>query len=147
MALTDKQIEKIRVGNWINASFLIEVQGNDKEYVKKSLEDMIARLKKEKGADVYEEKYDEIHELDKKLYSYNVEVRFLAKHFGILTHLTLLYSPSVVEIYEPKKITVEIGEAQNLLIDIASVVTSLAHALFIQTGKLRKYEPQKEESS
>ncbi|HIJ98409.1 TPA: hypothetical protein H1005_00505 [archaeon] len=143
MKLTDKQLEKIRVGNWVHTSFLIEVQGNDKEHIKKALADMIVRLKQENGTEVYEEKYSELAELKEKIYSYNVDVKFLAKDFNVLTHLALLYSPTSVEIYEPKKITINVGDAQNILVDIAGVVTSLAHALFIQSGKLRKYE-QKE---
>ncbi len=147
MALTDKHREKLEVGNWINAYFLIEVQGNDKEHVKKSLEDLVGRLKQEKGVDIHEEKYDEMRELDKNLYSYNVELKFLAKDFSVLTHLALLYSPSSVEIYDPSKITIPVGDAQNMLIDISNVVTSLAHAMFIQSGKLRKYEQQEAKKS
>ncbi len=147
MALTDNQREKLELGKWINAYFLIEVQGNDKEHVKKALEELMNKFKKEAGVDSYEEKYSEIRELKDKHYAYHIETKFLAKDFNVLVHLALLYSPSVVEIYAPEKIILPIGDAQNILIDIANIVTSLAHALFIQTGKLRKYEPEEAEKS
>jgi len=145
MKPTPKQIEKIKEGGWINAYFLIEVQGNDKEHIKKALEEMIGKLKMEQGIEIYSEKYDEIRELREKLYAYNVELKFIAKDFGRLTHAALLYSPSVVEIYEPKEIKIPVGEAQNMLVDVANIITSLAHTIFIQSGKLRKYEPPKKQ--
>lgn len=147
MVLTEKQIEKIKAGSWINASFIIEVQGNDQAHIKKSLEDMMLRLKQESGVEAYEEKYSEISKVKENFLTYNVEIRLIAKDFNVLTHLALLYSPSVVEIYEPKSISINVGDAQNILVDISSVVTSLAHALFIQSGKLRKYEQQEGQKS
>src|SRR3989344_340048 len=123
MKLTDKQLEKVKIANWINASFIIEVQGNDKEHVKKALGEMVSRLKQERGCELYEENYPEITELKDKLFSYHVELKFLAKDFNVLIHLALLYSPSAVEIYEPQKIAIPIGDAQNILMDVANVVT------------------------
>ncbi len=147
IALTEKQREKIEKGNWINTSIIVEVQGNDKDYVRESLEGLVSRLKKEKGVEVYETKYDEIREFKEKLFALNVEIKLLAKDFGVLIRISLLYSPSVIEIYAPKEIKIPIGEAQNIMADISNIVTKLAHAIFIQEGKLKKLQGSSEEKS
>ncbi len=144
--LTEKQYSKIEEGKWIHATITIEVQGNDKKYVKKALEDLVGKLKKERGVEIVEEKYSEISEIRDNFYSYSVDLDFLAHDFGIMTRIALLYSPSYVEIFEPKKeVKIPIGEAQNLLVDIAHIVTSLSHAVFIQRGKLKQLEQKEAE--
>lgn len=141
--LTDKQKELIEEAGWINASMIIEVQGNDKKYIKESLEKMVERFSNEKGAQLYDRKYEELQELQENWYSIHVELKFIAKDFGILTHIALLYSPSAFEIYEPKEVKIKVGEAQNILVDISNLVTSLAHTVYAQQGHLRKIYSEK----
>ena len=141
--LTDKQREMIEDGGWLHSSLIIEIQGNDKEHVKASLDRLVEKLKSEKGIDVYTTDFDEIQELKEKWYSLHVELKLLAKDFGRLTHVALTYSPSAIEILAPEKeLKIPIGDAQNTLIDIANVVTSLAHAVFVQGGQLRKIQQE-----
>ena len=98
MKLTDKQLEKVKIANWINASFIIEVQGNDKEHVKKALGEMVSRLKQERGCELYEENYPEITELKDKLFSYHVELKFLAKDFNVPYQHTKIFLKEGLEI-------------------------------------------------
>lgn len=139
--MDDKIRELIEDAGWINLSMIIEVQGNDKGHVKKSLENMAEKIKQEKNVKVYAVDFDEIDEMKENWYSLNMELKLAARDFGRLTTLALLYSPSAVEILEPKdNIKIPIGEAQNILVDISNVVTSLAQAVFIQQGRLKKMQ-------
>ena len=141
--LTDKQREKIEAGGWFHASIMIEVQGNDKAHIKDALETMVDRLKKEPGLQVVESNFSDIKEFDKTMFSYSVELSFIAHDYGVMIRVALLYSPSYVEIHEPKEIKIPVGEAQNILVDIANVVTSLSHAVFIQHGQLKQLGEKK----
>ena len=47
-----------------------------------------------------------------------------------------------VVIFEPKELKIPLGDAQNILVDISNIVTSLAHAVFVQEGQLRKYRSE-----
>ncbi len=145
--LTDKQREKIEDGGWMHATIAIEVQGNDKDYAKDALEKMIERMEKESGVQIVDKEFSDFEKTEKDLFSYSCEIEFIAHDFGKLTRIALLYSPSYYEIHKPKKVTIEIGEAQNMLADISHIVTSLSHAVFVQRGKLRQLgaeEPKKE---
>ena len=137
--LTDKQREKIEDGKWIHASMVVEVQGNDKEHVKGALNKHIEKIKKERDAEVYDVSISEPADIGTNLYSLFADIKFIAKDFNALVHLALLYSPSSVEVFEPKQIAFPIGDAQNILTDISNIVTSLAHTIFIQEGQLMKY--------
>lgn len=143
--LTENQREKVEEAGWIHASIIIEVQGNDKEHIKNALENLVGRLSSEKGIEICSTKYSEIVELQPSLYSYNADVEFIARDFGRLIHVALLYSPSAVEIFAPKEMKVPIGEAQNIMVDISNIVTSLAQAVFIQQGQLQKAEGGREQ--
>lgn len=141
--LTDKHREKIEEGGWMHASIMIEVQSNDKEYATESLEKMIERMKKEKGLQIVDKEYSDIEEVEDDRYGQSIEVEFIGHDYGILTRVALLYSPSYFEIHEPEEITIEVGEAQNILIDIAQIVTSLSHTVFVQRGKLKQLGAEK----
>ncbi|MFH1424600.1 MAG: hypothetical protein ABIG20_02845 [archaeon] len=132
MALTEKQRNLIDDAGWINSVIIIEVQGNDKDYVKEALETLVNRMAREKGIEIYETNYDPPQEFKEKWFSINTEVKFLAKDFGLLTRVALLYSPTSFEILDPQKdLKVPIGELQNSLVDISHLVSSLAHAVFV----------------
>ena len=139
MAMNDKQREMIDERNWLNSSIIIEVQGNDSDYTKGSLERLIGKLNGENGVEVYETNYDEVRKIKDKWFSCSVEAKLVAKDYGLLSKIALLYSPSVFEILEPKKeLKVPIGEAQNILADISHTVTKLAHTVFAQQSELNR---------
>ena len=136
--LNDKHREKIEDGGWAHATIAIEVQGNDEEYAKEALNKMIERMVQEKGIQIVDKEFSDIEKGENDLFSYSCEIEFIARDFGKLTRVALMYSPSFFEIHTPKKLSIEVGEAQNLLADISHVVTSLSHAVFIQRGKLKQ---------
>ena len=140
--LTNKQREKIDEGGWIHGAMVIEVQGNDADHVKQGLGDHIAKVKREEGIELFDIQAHEPKEFKKGIYACSGDINFLAKDFNVLTRLALLYSPSSIEIFEPKELKIPLGDAQNILVDISNIVTSLAHAVFVQEGQLRKYRSE-----
>jgi hypothetical protein len=61
-----------------------------------------------------------------KAYSYIVELELVSKNFESLLFLVLNYAPSSVEIIEPKKLSLDIGEAQTVLVTAAELVHRFA---------------------
>ena len=141
--LNEKQREKIDQGGWIYASSITEVQGNDKEHVKKSLKNLIEKLEDERNIQLVEANYSDVEAIEDGLFVYSVELHYLVKDFNELTKVALLFSPSFMEIHEPKQIKIPVGDAQNILIDISNIVTQLSQAIFIQGTKIKQLEETK----
>ena len=142
--LGDKEHELIEEAGWIHSSLIIEVQGNDKKLADKAIHQMVERMKNEKDTRVYGADFSEVEQIKADWFSAHVEIFILTKNFGALTKIALLYAPSVVEIMDPNKINLEIGDAQNLLVDISGIVTRLIHTIYEQKGALA--QAQKGES-
>jgi hypothetical protein len=136
--MDDKIRELIEDGGWINAAIIIEVQGNDKEHVEDALKNMIERLEKEEKIKVYEKNIHDPESLEGDMLSSHVEVKFVARDFGKLAYVALMYSPSSAQILSPKNLSLNAGEAENILADISSVVVSLAHSVFAAQGEINR---------
>lgn len=129
--------EKVDQG-WINVEIMIETQGNDSEFLKDSLKNMVKKLENEDKVIVYEKSFEDIEETKKGWFSYICDVKLLTQNFETLVNVSMHYGPSSVEIIEPSKISIGIGEAQSTLANIADVTTSLAHRVFVQDRLLLK---------
>ncbi len=136
--LKGKAREKVEEEGWIDARFIIEVQGNDKDFVDKAIHNLVEKMSKEEGVLIYERNFDEVIEIDKNWYSTNVELSLVAKNFETLAKLAACYGPSVVEIIEPNKITLSAAEAQETLVSIAEVVTKLSHLALVNKIQSQK---------
>jgi len=138
--MDDKFRELVEDGGWINATIIIEAQGNDKEHIKTALNTMIERLEDEKQIKVYKKTFSKPEDMEKGMFSSHVEVGIIARDFGKMVYMALMYSPSNVEILSPKNITVPAGEAQNILADVSSIVVSLAHSVFAKQGEINRLQ-------
>ena len=138
--MDDKIRSLIDERKWINAEIIIEVQGNDEKHMKEALDALMERLEKEEKIKVYDKEYSKTDKLDTGLLSQHVEVKLVARDFGKMVYIALMYSPSNVEVLSPKNITVDSGEAQNILADISSVVVSLAHSVFAKQGEINRMQ-------
>jgi hypothetical protein len=138
--MDDKIRTLIDEGKWINAEIIIEVQGNDEKHMKEALDALLERLEKEEKVKVYGKEYSKTDKLDTGLLSQHVDIKLVARDFGKMVYVALMYSPSNVEVFSPKNITVDSGEAQNILADISSVVVSLAHSVFAKQGEINRMQ-------
>ncbi|MDP6585626.1 MAG: hypothetical protein QF535_13300, partial [Anaerolineales bacterium] len=132
--------ELIEDGKWINAEIIIEVQGNDKTHMKDALDKLVERLKKEEKIKVYETTFSDPETLESGLFSQHIDVKLVARDFGKMVYIALMYSPSNFEILSPKNITLPSGEAENILADVSSIVVSLAHSVFAKQGEINRLQ-------
>jgi len=58
---------------------------------------------------------------DKDLFSTSIQVRILVGSFHQLAHVCAIHSPFSMEIVEPDEIKLTLGEAHELLMDLASI--------------------------
>jgi|TARA_Y100000310_G_scaffold321687_1_gene379666 hypothetical protein len=138
--MDDKIKELIEDGKWINAEIIIEVQGNDKTHMKDALDKLVERLKKEEKIKVYETTFSDPETLESGLFSQHIDVKLVARDFGKMVYIALMYSPSNFEILSPKNITLPSGEAENILADVSSIVVSLAHSVFAKQGEINRLQ-------
>jgi len=134
----DDKIQELIDDGWINAEVIIEVQGNDTPHMKDALEKLMERLEKEEKIELYEKNYSEPEKLDSGLFASHVEAKIVARDFGRMVYVALMYSPSSVEVLSSKNISFSSGEAQNILADVSSVVVSLAHSVFAKQGEVNR---------
>ncbi len=124
-------VKKRMKDGWIKLRADIEVLAISKEAAESSLRKHIDLMKHENDLLIYEEKFDEAVKVKSPFQSVNeayslvVEISMLARRFDSLAYLILNYAPSSIEILEPSKITMDMGQAQGLLNSLAELVHSL----------------------
>ena len=97
--------------------FIIEVMGKPPEMVKKTLE-QVAKFIEERH-DVIKKDISDVERVEKsEIYSGFLEIEFEVKSFEELFLAVVDFGPTVVEIIEPTKITVEASELQGALSDL-----------------------------
>ncbi len=124
---------KIREG-WIQARLAIEVLAGTKEAAKSALEKHVQAMEKEKRTVVYKKTFGEIREVTNPLpniskgWSHIVDLEILAQNFETLVYLVITYGPSAIELLSPKKIEIDMGQAQAILNGLAELIHKYAAA-------------------
>jgi len=136
--------EKIASG-WLQALLSFEVLAVNEQTAKESLQNLIEKLDKDERAKIYKKEFFDVEEVETPLpkiskgFSQICEVELVCKHFEELIGIIIEYGPSACEILKPGKITIEIGEAQNILNAVGEMMHRFAEAglggLIITTGK------------
>lgn len=132
----DKKIEekvrkKMKEG-WIKTSMMIEAMAISKEAVESALKKHTERMGKEKCAFIYRKDFQETSEVEKPLpdipkgFSQVVELEMVVENFDRLVYLVLNYGPSSIEILEPRKMELDMGQAQGILTTIATMIHRFA---------------------
>jgi hypothetical protein len=130
--IDEEQIKKKIEEGWIRVWAAIEVMAVNKDVTKKALKKHLEKLKKEKGIHIFKEKFDKIEKVEhpprniKEAYSQVVEIEFIIDGIRNLVHFVFLYGPSAVEILEPSTIKSKIGEVQDMLNTIATIIHQYA---------------------
>lgn len=125
--------KRLRDG-WIKAVASVEVLAVSKEACESSLKKHIEQMKNEPDSIIYKEKYDEPVKTPspfrniKEAYSQVVEIEFISRRYENLVYLVLNYAPSSIEILEPQKIGLSLGEAQGLLNSLSELVHNIVAA-------------------
>jgi hypothetical protein len=128
----DELVKKKLQEGWIKSWMMIEVLAGSGEAAKKALERHMEKMDKEDNAIIYRMDYKELVKVENPIpnvaeaYSYVVELELLASNFDKLFFLVLNYGPSSVEIFEPEKISLDMGEAQGILNAVADMLHNFA---------------------
>ena len=130
----DKKAEKRLKDGWIKAALIIEVLAVNEEAAKSALEKHVEKMGKEDNTMILDNKFHATEEVQnptprlEKAYSQIVDVDVLVKDFDNLVKLVVSYAPSSIEILEPEKIRMDMGEAQGILNSISELIHKFAQA-------------------
>jgi len=134
----DIDIEEKVANGWLHVIFSIEVQGNDKSHIDKSLNDLIDGFGNSKLGVVLSRKLDKTEEIDTGWYSNNIEVEALIKDYEALTKLSTSFTPATIEILAPKEVRIPANQLQNAMLDTSALISTFAHAAYMARLELKK---------
>ena len=127
----EKADHKISKDNWLRASMMIEVLAKTEEATRSALEQHVESMAKEKMVIMYKKDYSEIQRIEnplrnrpeiKEAFSYLVEVEMAVKRYESLISIVMSYGPSSVEILEPNKLQLDLGEAQGIVNSVGDLM-------------------------
>ncbi len=125
--------KRIREG-WIKSGMIIEVLAIDRGAAESALKKHLEKMGKEENTMILDRDFHEIQEVEKplpnidKAYSQIVDVEVLTRNFDQLVRVVVSYAPSSVEILEPERLSMDMGEAQGILNSIAEIIHKFAAA-------------------
>lgn len=130
----EEQINKKMKEGWVRTSMMIEAMAISKDAVESALKKHVGRMEKEKCLFIYKKDFQETKEVEKPLpnipkgFSQVVDIEAVAENFDRLVYIVLNYGPSSIEILEPEKMEIDIGQAQGILNTIATMIHRFAAA-------------------
>jgi hypothetical protein len=125
--------DKVR-GGWLRTSMIFEVLAINEKTTKESLEGLIDKLEKDSRVKLYKKEFGEMRKVEKPMqnidfgYSLTCEAQLVSKKFDDLTQIVTEYGPSSIELLEPLKINIDVGEAQAILNLISQIMHEFAAA-------------------
>ncbi|MFQ6020587.1 MAG: hypothetical protein ACE5J4_01025 [Candidatus Aenigmatarchaeota archaeon] len=126
--------EKVNQG-WIRTWMMFEVLAVNEEVTRNSLESLMNKLENDERIKLYKKEFGKIDKVEnppfkdiETAYSLTCEIELISKRLDNLVQIVTEYGPSAIEIFEPKELKVEAGEAQSILNSIAQVMHQFAAA-------------------
>jgi len=102
----------------LKIQMIIDLEGIVDDVVKLNLKKMRELIEKEQNITIYDIKTSDIIEQDNAYFGY-LDVTFTAKDFRTLLHVIMYYTPSSIEVLNPKRFDVSMYEMQDGLIELA----------------------------
>ena len=128
--LADKRLRE----GWIKSTMIIEVLAINREAAESALSKHVEKMEQEEGTMILDRRFHETQEVEKpaprieKAYSRIVDVDALTRNFDQLVRVVVSYAPSSIEILEPEKLSMDMGEAQGILNSISEIIHKFAAA-------------------
>lgn len=135
--LKEKADARIKKDDWIRASMMIEVLAVQEQATKNALEKHVEALAKEKQVIMYRRDFGKIigvmnplpnNPNIKEAYSQVVEIECAVRRYEDLIQIVMQYGPSSMEILEPTKLKLDLGEAQGILNSVGDLIHKFAAA-------------------
>jgi len=111
---------------------VFEALGVEEDAVEESLEQHVDAFKSEDGVEILEMERDDVTEMENpredidKGYSYVIEVRADFNKFEKVVRSVINYGPTYVQVEEPDLYDLKLGEAQNVLQNVATTMHQYA---------------------
>jgi uncharacterized linocin/CFP29 family protein len=127
--MSDKDEKKLKEG-WIKSWMMIEALAISEDAVKGALEKHVKKMGLEQNVIISRKDFKKIERVEKpfpnssikEAYSGVVELEILTSDYDKLVFLVMNYAPSAIEILEPKKLSLDAGEAQGILNSLAELI-------------------------
>ena len=130
--ITQEEADKKLAEGWIDSWLVFEVLAVNEEAAKGALESLTSKLEKDSRGKMYKKSFGKSEKVDKPMkgidvgYSLTCEVNVVSKTLDNLACIAIEYGPSALEVLRPEKITLNCGEAQNILNSISNMMHRLA---------------------
>ena len=130
----EKEIKNKLKNGWIKSNIMFELLAVNPENTKEALENHVNKMEKEGGILVCKKDLKEILETTSpfpeipKAYSGVIEAEILTENLDKLMFIAMNYGPSSIELLEPSKLTIDIGEAQGILTSVYTMMHKFAAA-------------------
>jgi hypothetical protein len=148
-SLSDKIVEKLlnrkelsdTDKNKIRASILIESKADDKGQLRKAMENILSKLKKDDHYLVYESSLAEILlDEDENLFSTYISAEVSCPTLEDLFRLIYFYGVTSIDIIKPDKLQVPLYDLQQSLQTIVDMTHGYAQMIFQLRGKVEQLE-------
>jgi len=133
MITEEEANEKVKEG-WFRSWLVFEALAINENVAKDALETLINKLDKDERVKIYKKVFGEVKKVEKPIknvdigYSLTCEVNLISKKFDYLAQIVMEYGPAAIEILEPEKFNLDVGEAQGILNSISQMMHRLAAA-------------------
>jgi len=133
MILREDADERVR-GGWLRSWMMFEVLAVNEKTTRESLESLMKRLEDDSRVSMYKKEFGDIRKVEKPMknvdvgYSLTCEVELISSKLDNLVQIVTQYGPAAIEVLDPKKISLDAGEAQGILNSISQVMHQFAAA-------------------
>ncbi len=132
--IDQKEADKKVKEGWLRAWFMFEAIAINEQVVKEALESLLNKIDKDERIKVYKKQFLGTKRMEKPLenvkegFSQVCEIEIISKNLDNIVQISMEYGPSSIELLEPKKLSVDNTEAQNILNTIAGMMHRFAAA-------------------
>ena len=130
--ITQEEADKRIAEGWIESWVVFEALAISEEAVRGALEVLTGKLEKDARVKMYKKSFGKSEKIENPMkgvevgYSLTCEVNVVSKTLDNLACIAIEYGPSALEVLRPDKITLNCGEAQNILNSISNMMHRLA---------------------
>jgi len=135
----DELMEQATQMGAILATMYFDAHGKEPQLVREALIAFVSKINNEKGIILSQGAVEEpIQSGD--LWSSSAEVQILAQSYPALINIASKYGPIGVEILKPNKISLELNQAQDIVLSVSQLSQDFANYVLQKTMKPEEWE-------
>ncbi|MBR9682575.1 MAG: hypothetical protein GOV02_02780 [Candidatus Aenigmarchaeota archaeon] len=132
--LSKEQADEKVSQKWLRVNMVFEVIGVKEEVAQVALKDLMNKLDNDKRVGLYHTEYSDIAKIEnptkqiKEGFSQICETKLAVKSLENLVDLVMEYGPAGIEVTEPARIEISVGEAQTIANSVSQMIHRFAAA-------------------